>query len=488
MYKQYISIVGVDPSTSHFGMVYGWYEINSQEFIPLYYTVLEPPDGLYDEFPPKGKNSKRKSIVEFEQTCALSQLIKDFFIRHRPQVIITEVPSGAKGMFATSKLYTAMGMFCGCFTYPSSTQNWKIIGVTPQEVKSAATDGLDNYASKFQVMKWAFQNYPCVGWRHEPKEFEKAGKVDAYLVCREAEDFNEHMADALAAVKAGVNTRAFKAWLKAVKGTGELNRFTNDLWSDVSERSLYSENKENNDSLKIDWSFSIEGYNQLAAKGTNWRSQGLEANLPTEEYPKGRHVIMDAPQGWNDSDDVFISRLVKAGYRSEVIRNQVKEYACDWSVMFSDQYLVTCFLLNEIQEYREAEKKGKKLSKPKAVRSEKHRFVECMKRLGLFCPGSTLEEIEKTVNYDEKINKISNRIDSLSQLVAFDISERMTKRKELKDRRHSALKGEAPIDWRNQMYCADRLLEARISEIKKLKDLKREAMEEKKKKEAKKSE
>lgn len=488
MYKQYISIIGVDPSTSHFGMVYGWYEVNSQEFIPLHYTVLEPPDGLYDEFPPKGKNSQRKSIVEFEQICALSQLIKDFFIHHRPQVVISEVPSGAKGMFATGKLHAAMGMVCGCFTFPSSVQNWKIIGVTPQEVKSAATEGLDNYASKFQMMKWAFQNYPCVDWKHAQKEFEKIGKIEAYLVNREAEDFNEHMADALAAVKAGVNTRAFKAWLKAVKGNGELNRFTNDLWSDVSERSLYSENKENNDSLKIDWSFSIEGYNQLAAKGTNWRSQGLEANLPTEEYPKGRHVIMDAPQGWNDSDDVFISRLVKAGYRSEVIRNQVREYACDWSVMFSDLYLVSCFLSDEIKEFREAEKKGKKLNKPKAVKAENHRFVDCMKLLGLFCSGPTLEEIEKTSNVDEKINKISNRIDSLSELVAFEISERMTKRKAFKERGLSAQSGEAPIDWRNQMYCADRLLEARISEIKKLKDLKREAMEEKKKKEAKKSE
>lgn len=88
----------------------------------------------------------------------------------------------------------------------------------------------------------------------------------------------------------------------------------------------------------------------------------------------------------------------------------------------------------------------------------------------------------------KKINKISNRIDSLSELVAFEISERMTKRKAFKERGLSAQSGEAPIDWRNQMYCADRLLEARISEIKKLKDLKREAMEEKKKKEAKKSE
>ena len=60
-------------------------------------------------------------------------------------------------------------------------------------------------------------------------------------------------------------------------------------------------------------------------------------------------MIMDAPQGWNDSDDVFISRLVKAGYRSEVIRNQVREYACDWSVMFSDLYLVSCFLSDEIK-------------------------------------------------------------------------------------------------------------------------------------------
>ena len=112
-----------------------------------------------------------------------------------------------------------------------------------------------------------------------------------------------------------------------------------------------------------------------------------------------------------------------------------------------------------------------------------------MKLLGLFCPGCSLEEIEKTSNFDEKINKISNRIGFLSELVAFDISERMTKAKELKDRRHSALSGEAPIDWRNQMYCADRLLEARISEIKELRTLKREVMEaEKKKKETKKSE
>lgn len=479
MYKQYISIIGVDPSTSHFGMVYGWYEINSQEFIPLHYTVLEPPDGLYDEFPPKGKGSERKSIVEFEQTCALASKIKDFFIRHKPQVVFAEVPVGAKGMKATGKLYAAMGLVCGSFTFPSSMQNWKIIGVTPQEVKSAATNGLDIYASKFQVMKWAFQNYPCVGWKHALKEFERFGKFDTYLVSREVEDFNEHMADALAAVKAGTNTRAFNAWLKAVKGTGELDRSSKELLKNVSEERLYSENKEKNDALKIDFGFSIEGYNQLLAKKTDWRAKGFKDVVPVEKCPKRKHAIMDAPIGWNDSKDEFISRLVKTGYSAEVIRSQIREYACGYGVMFSDQYLVSCFLLREIQEAREVEKKGKKSKKLKAVKSENHRFVDCMKLLGLFCSGPTLKEIEKTSNFDEKINKISNRIDSLSELVALGISQRMLRSKELQNQRLSAQNGEAPIDWRNEMYCADRLLEARISEIKKLKDLKRELFKEK---------
>ena len=55
----------------------------------------------------------------------------------------------------------------------------------------------------------------------------------------------------------------------------------------------------------------------------------------------------------------------------------------------------------------------------------------------------------------------------------------MLRSKELQNQRLSAQNGEAPIDWRNEMYCADRLLEARISEIKKLKDLKRELFKEK---------
>ena len=96
---------------------------------------------------------------------------------------------------------------------------------------------------------------------------------------------------------------------------------------------------------------------------------------------------MDAPIGWNDSKDEFISRLVKTGYSAEVIRSQIREYACGYGVMFSDQYLVSCFLLREIQEAREVEKKGKKSKKLKAVKSENHRFVDCMKLLGLFCSG-----------------------------------------------------------------------------------------------------
>ena len=481
MYKQYVSIIGIDPSTSHFGMVYGWYEVNSCEFIPLYYAVLTPPKGLYDEYPPKGKGSERKSIVEFEQTCALASEIKDFFNRHRPQVVFAEVPVGAKGMKATGKLYAAMGLVCGSFSFPSSVQNWKIIGVTPQEVKSAATNGLDNYASKFQMMKWAFQNYPCVDWKRTPKEFERFGKFDTYLVSREVEDFNEHMADALAAVKAGTNTRAFNAWLKAVKGTGELDRFSKELLKDVREERLYSENKEKNDALKIDFGFSIEGYNQLVAKKADWRAKGFKDVVPVEVCPKKKHAIMDAPIGWNDCKDKFISQLVKAGYSAEVIRNQIREYACGYGVMFSDPYLVSCFLLKEIQDAREAEKKGKKSKKPKAVKSENHRYVDCLKLLGLFCPGATLNEILKTSNFEEKINKISNRIDSLSELVACEITRRMLGWKEFQNRRLSAQSGEAPIDWRNEMYCADRLLEARISEIKKLRDLKRKLFEEKRK-------
>lgn len=118
----------------------------------------------------------RKTFIE------LSRIIEEF----KPNVVFAETPTGsqsANGM----KSYGSTCMLIGSVSPPP-------IEVTPTEVKLASVGS--KTASKKDMIAWASNKYPDLNW-----DKNKNGTL---------KNKNEHCADAIAAVHAGVNTDEFK--------------------------------------------------------------------------------------------------------------------------------------------------------------------------------------------------------------------------------------------------------------------------------------
>ncbi|MNK79178.1 hypothetical protein D3C87_988400 [compost metagenome] len=123
-----------------------------------------------------------------------------------------EVPSGAQDANAAFGFGVAVGVLASC---PAS-----VIEVNPMEVKAAVLGFRSRKgATKAEVIEWAVKHWPSAPWLRAPHKAtiaphkdKKTGKVrEGYtLPAGRLLDENEHTADALAAVVAGISTPAFK--------------------------------------------------------------------------------------------------------------------------------------------------------------------------------------------------------------------------------------------------------------------------------------
>ena len=170
-------VMGFDPSLSNFGMSKG----NIVDGIWIPDTV-----GLITTA--KGKNLKqvRKSSDDLrrcgELIGGLSDFVKDV------DVVFVEVPHGSQSASAAySKGVSHMAI---------ATIQVPVIQCTAEEVKVAATG--QKTASKKDMIDWAFGLYPDLDW------LRARGKSDGDLT-----NANEHIADSMGAVHAGMNTPEF---------------------------------------------------------------------------------------------------------------------------------------------------------------------------------------------------------------------------------------------------------------------------------------
>lgn len=115
-----------------------------------------------------------------------------------------EVPSGTQNAAAAFGLGIAVGVLASC-PIP-------IIEVNPMEVKAAvAGRRVKKGASKSEVVAWAAERWPDAPWlRAAAAARGKGGKV---LPKGRLLNDNEHLADAMAAVAAGVDTPEFRRLL-----------------------------------------------------------------------------------------------------------------------------------------------------------------------------------------------------------------------------------------------------------------------------------
>lgn len=179
--NQHIKILGLDPALRNLGMAVGMYNIGTGDLQITHVEIAKTE---------KAANAKvvRKSSDDLNRGRLLVRELKRITVIHLPTIVVAEVPSGtqdARGSFSN-------GVCCGVLagiTLP-------LIEVSQQEVKLAAVG--TKTATKDQMIQWAVAKWPEAGWK--TRKF----KGNLELLAE-----NEHMADACAAIAAGLLTVQF---------------------------------------------------------------------------------------------------------------------------------------------------------------------------------------------------------------------------------------------------------------------------------------
>lgn len=175
-------MASLDPSLRNFGMVKGTIDLDSPNYD---FTISEMllADSETDKATKKVVRKNSDDLVRaIKLNRALTAFISDV------QMVFVEVPVGSQSA-------RAMASYGICIGVLSSIRK-PMIQLTPTEVKLAAVG--TKTASKEEMIAWAVAAYPNAPWL----TVKRKGKVE--LLAK-----NEHLADAVAAVHAGIVTDPF---------------------------------------------------------------------------------------------------------------------------------------------------------------------------------------------------------------------------------------------------------------------------------------
>lgn len=223
MINKYFTVLGIDPSISHVGVVYGLFDADTREFFPLVIQSIAnkstPSD--YPDFNP----TQFKEIKSFEIAEAIKKFISkkyrayDHVIEIRPDLLIFELSNGSGNSFADASLNCAKGMISGIFA-----EHEKSSIVMPSPIKVKKITGNSKKAIKEQIIAWAVQKYGIARLGMKTEEFEAELTEGESVMCHKAPygssetlSYNEHIADAVAIVEAGLNDSRTKKWIEKTK-------------------------------------------------------------------------------------------------------------------------------------------------------------------------------------------------------------------------------------------------------------------------------
>lgn len=224
MINKYFTVLGIDPSISHVGVVYGLFDADTREFFPLVTRTIvnksTPSD--YPDFNP----TQFKEIKSFEIAEAIKKFISkkyrayDHDIEIRPDLLIFELSNGSGNSFADASLNCAKRMISGVF---AEHEKSSIVMPSPTKVKTIT--GNSKKAIKEQIIAWAVQKYGIARLGMKTEEFEAELAEGESVMCHKAPygssetlSYNEHIADAVAIVEAGLNDSRTKKWIEKNKG------------------------------------------------------------------------------------------------------------------------------------------------------------------------------------------------------------------------------------------------------------------------------
>ena len=177
-----IRVVGFDPSLRNWGVATGSIDMDRGVLVLDHVDVIQPAL-------PTGKQVRQNSL-DLEAANQLCSAAMDY--AKGAQAIFVEVPVGSQ----SARAMASYGICVGVLGALRAT-GIPFFEVTPTEVKLITKD---RNATKIDMIEWAMAQHPEAPW----PMFKQNGVVQV------SQAKAEHMADATAAIYAGVRTTSFK--------------------------------------------------------------------------------------------------------------------------------------------------------------------------------------------------------------------------------------------------------------------------------------
>ena len=188
-----IPVAGFDPSLTNWGIAEGQLDLETGYLNGVRLEVVSTD---------KGKHKQVRTNSDDLRRCE-ELARKALEVGRRCKAIFVEVPVGSQNASGMK----AYGVVCGILG-TLRAEGVQIIEVTATEVKVAFTGNKN--ATKQQMIDAGVEFYPTVEWPRHAKNGAKFKKGD---LMNEA----EHVADALAAIHAGVSTPIFQNLLRILR-------------------------------------------------------------------------------------------------------------------------------------------------------------------------------------------------------------------------------------------------------------------------------
>lgn len=176
-----INVVGFDPALNNFGIARAVIDLDDRPTISrIEYIKLVQTDNEAGKVVRKNSDDLRRAQALYGGMllactgCA---------------VAIAEIPTGTQSARGAMSNGIALGVLSGC--------PLPLIEVQASEVKLAAVG--HKYAAKEEMIEWAMAKYPDAQWLMRTLKGKRVPIKD-----------NEHMADAIAVIEAGIQTAQFK--------------------------------------------------------------------------------------------------------------------------------------------------------------------------------------------------------------------------------------------------------------------------------------
>lgn len=180
---QKIKIAGLDGSKTNFGIALMELDIDTLE--------LSVNDLILIKTEKSKEKQVRASSDNLARASTITQSVAEYLEGYASAFI--EVPSGGQSYDAV----LGFGIVIGIYASIDGMLGISTIEVSPSETKKAAVG--TRTASKDEMIDWAREKFPDAPWRMRKLKGEMVPTND-----------NEHLADAVAIVHAGIRTPAFK--------------------------------------------------------------------------------------------------------------------------------------------------------------------------------------------------------------------------------------------------------------------------------------